>query len=708
MTLQTRPLRVGLDSAVAASRAEIVYVLTTLLEIAGYAAHFSWAPREANGEPLDIYYGPRNDVTARLTIPAVPWAFATAPEREAESARHIGDIDTLRFVGTGGAVPASDGDFVFASYWLLTGARETTWPRSRWDDLRADESVLVSHGLLRRACVSRYGMHIRRIFESEGVAPLPWPWETSRATAAFCFTHDVDYPEIIRWIEVPRTLLRGKARLAWDVATGQQHFWHFDDWVHFERRFGARPTFFFMARRGSLLRFAAGTPDDFYDVRRRRFQELFAELKEAGAEIGLHASYHAFRSADRLRNERERLESVAQLKVSGNRHHYWHLDPDDPNETLRRHELAGLAYDSSLGLEYYPGWRRGICHPFRPFHPGERRVIDTVQLPPAWMDDHFDRRRTVNHIDDPDPAAKDLVDTARALRGVCIVDYHSRGMNTQFYPMYGQWLARFAERELTTEVRFATASELAHNYRERVRTLSAATSDDTLGEAVEVQASPERLQIAPLTLVDIEGVAALHCDLFGDAEFYGTSIALLGKEFLAQGLYSLMLASASLRCDVAKVGDRVVGFTVYAIDKEAAFGRLIQDHPMRFGRALAAALLKNPTTLAALLANLRYLGGERLDFLDGVEGWWIVAGVHPDARTRDFEKRHGVRIAHGFVERMESVMQTAGCRSWYGVTRVENAPINALLQRFSANEVGLRSVGPVTLRYRVKRFAGPA
>ena len=709
MTLRGRPLRVALDRAVSHSRAEIVYVLSTLLDIAGYAAHFLWAPDNgaSSDNPIDVYYGPRDTVPAHLTIPAVPWAFASAPEREANSARTIGDIDYLDFAGAGDSAASGDrcvNDIVFASYWLLTGARETTWPRSRWDDLRAEGSVLVSQGLLRRAPVSRYGMHIRRRFESLGIDPLLWPWETSQGSAAFSFTHDVDYPQIIRWIEVPRTLLRGRARHAWGVARGTQHFWRFRDWVGFERRFGARPTFFFMARRGSLRRFAAGTPDAFYDVRDREFRELFAELKDAGAEIGLHASFHAFRSADMLRNERERVESVAQVKVTGNRHHYWHLDPNDPNETLRRHELAGITYDSSLGLEYYPGWRRGICHPFRPFHPRERRAIDTVQVPPTWMDDHFDRRRNVNHISDPDATAKELLDTARVLGGTCVVDYHARGMNADFFPRYGPWLMRFAERELTSRVRFATASELAHAYRERVQTLSAAGCDDTLGDTVHVDAPLARVQISALTPADIEGVASLHTELFGDAEFYGTSIALLGREFLARGLYSLMLDSTSLHCDVARVADRIVGFTVYATNKDVAFGKLIRDHPVRFGQALATGLVKNPATLGALLGNLRYLGGERLDFLDGVEGWWIVAGVHPDARTRAFEKQHGARIAHAFVERMESVMQAAGCRSWYGVTRVENAPINALLQRFGAHEVGLRSLGAVSLRYRVKRF----
>ena len=139
-------------------------------------------------------------------------------------------------------------------------------------------------------------------------------------------------------------------------------------------------------------------------------------------------------------------------------------------------------YDSSLGLEYYPGWRRGICHPFRPYNPKQRRAIGTVQVPPAWMDDHFDRRRSVNHIGDPDGAAKHLLLTALSLGGICVVDYHARGMNPDFFPRYGPWLARFAERELPGAATCLTAAEIAQSYLGRERVLKSASRDETSGD----------------------------------------------------------------------------------------------------------------------------------------------------------------------------------------------------------------------------------
>jgi hypothetical protein len=200
-----------------------------------------------------------------------------------------------------------------------------------------------------------------------------------------------------------------------------------------------------MARQGSLLQYARGTPDAFYDIRSRRFRTMFRSLADEECEIGLHASYRAHESADRFRAEKNALEEASGATVAGNRHHYWHLDPDSPNDTLLNHERAGFRYDTSLAFEFYPGFRRGICHPFYPFHPAERRELDLVELPPTWMDDHFDRRLAYNHIEDPAACARELLRATTRTGGVAVVDYHVRGMNSDFYPRYGPWLMRLLD-----------------------------------------------------------------------------------------------------------------------------------------------------------------------------------------------------------------------------------------------------------------------
>ena len=132
------------------------------------------------------------------------------------------------------------------------------------------------------------------------------------------FSHDVDYPEIITWIECLQLLRSrglGGIPLARRVLRGETDFWRFQDWVDLAARYGTRNTFYFMAVRGSLVRYALGTPDAFYDIRSAAFRDLFKSLRDQGCEIGLHASFHAHRSADQLRREREILSEAAGVEV---------------------------------------------------------------------------------------------------------------------------------------------------------------------------------------------------------------------------------------------------------------------------------------------------------------------------------------------------------------------------------------------------------
>jgi FemAB-related protein (PEP-CTERM system-associated) len=373
-------------------------------------------------------------------------------------------------------------DIVYASYWLLTGARESHYSRDRWDNLDLEGTFFRKSAILSMPLVSNYAHFLREYFRGVGLEPRALPWGTESVPATFVFSHDVDYPEMVRWIECLRLLAKPGAkslRLISGILRGEDHFWKFKEWVDFEKSRGARPTFFFMSRKGSLVEYARGTPDAFYDVQSPRFQELFRFLRDEGCEVGLHASYHAHRSMEQFRREKQALEAAAGTPILGNRHHYWHLDPTAPNETLRRQEGAGFVYDSSLEFEFYPGFRRGVCHPFRVFHPGERRELSIVELPPAWMDDHFDRRLARNGITDPEACALSLLRAVRQTGGVAVVDYHARGMNGDHFPRWGPWLKQFVERHLDSTVSYSTTGEIVRRYLAYEQSLEASSLDRT-------------------------------------------------------------------------------------------------------------------------------------------------------------------------------------------------------------------------------------
>lgn len=494
-------LQVGLCPSLADSVQEAKYVLKTLARTAGYATDFSWVndPHE-NRRVWDVYCGPRRGtIRARVRIDARP-NVRRVQRAEPLGIHEQGGLGFLDFDGerTGFSRDSDGGvhfhsDIVAGCYWLLTGAREGHYRRDRHGSAFLEGSALQKYGLLTRPLVSEYAAFLRAEFGRIGLEAEPLPW-TQGKTGAVLFTHDVDYPQIIRWIECLRlTRERGWRALPSirDVLSGRSHFWKFADWIGFEDRFGVAPTFYFCARQGSLAQYATGTRDPFYDVRAREFRELFDTLRASGCEIGLHASYNAFRSESHLADERRTLEEACGAPVLGNRHHYMRLNPLAPQETLARHEQIGLAYDSSLAFAYYPGFRRGICHPFHVFHPEDRRELGILQIPLAWMDDHFDRCLTINRISDPEETACGLLAAVERTGGIATVDYHVRGMNADFFPKYGPWLARFADRHLDDRLRYLTPGSVARQFAAYERALERCSRDALEREAISLGSDRE-------------------------------------------------------------------------------------------------------------------------------------------------------------------------------------------------------------------------
>ncbi len=188
----------------------------------------------------------------------------------------------------------------------------------------------------------------------------------------------------IRWTaDLARARLRDRAPRDW---------WLFHEVMGSEARRGLSSTFFFAptpfhSAQGARL-------DVAYDVSAAEFRPVFRALREGGFEVGLHAGYRAYEHPSWLVAERRRLSDAAGTEIRGIRHHYWHLGPD-VEATLRSHEQAGLAYDSSLAFNDHLGFRRSVALPFRPF--------DTGVAPPP-----------------PDPAAPDVLHGRQPVR--CVVE----------------------------------------------------------------------------------------------------------------------------------------------------------------------------------------------------------------------------------------------------------------------------------------------
>lgn len=467
-----------------------------------------WAWEEVPiDSPCDVAFvrDPQDAPRASLCIRANPAAWARPAAHRLNCLRYEDGLSYPRFEGETAApylIQASEGqlicqrDLIFDVFWLATGQEERYWPKDKHGFMDLTGTAVLRDGVLRLAPASQIGVWLENVLLDRGCPPpVPrWPHGKRAAAAA---SHDVDYPEIIHWLEPLRVVRRNGwqgAGPALAVLVGRRSHWQFSAWVDLEKRWGIRSAFYFVPRQGSLLEFATGTPDPFYDVTSPRFRELFRYLAQEGFEIGLHASYLAYRSREKFAAEKQRLEEASGQPVNGNRHQYWHLNPNDVEETLLIHEQVGLKYDTSLIHDHYLGWRRGLSHPFFPFHQRERRELKTLQIPTAWMDDQLFRLRRYNPGDRLE-LLRDLADRTAEQGGCLLIDIHEYVFDDALFPGWAATYRSLWEYLLSRgDFWFATPAQIAEHWAERYAALVRASYG--LNRGMSQQVSPEQ----PLSL----------------------------------------------------------------------------------------------------------------------------------------------------------------------------------------------------------------
>tara|TARA_Y100001936_G_scaffold252342_1_gene311602 strand:+ start:4165 stop:5532 length:1368 start_codon:yes stop_codon:yes gene_type:complete len=415
-----KPLKIfinpGAKSALEITEAK--YAIRTLGNIAGFPTQFFSNSKEG---PFDLAYSSDpSKVDCRVFIPMA-------------ANKTIYDLTPTKLVE--GKV---QNDIVLTTYILISGLHELGMKRDSHGHHHIETSVLYNKNLLHIPLINQYAKLLREIFAS--YSPLPiWP---KGKTWAAAITHDVDYPQMIRWIEILRYLIvqksKSKLSVIKDIIKGTNHFWKFQDWVDLETKNGVRSAFYFCGKKGNLLKYLFGIPDPFYDVCSEEFKNVINYLKGKGFEVGLHASYNSFKSLNAFKTEIKSVESSLGESLKGNRHHYWHLNQDDPSQTSEIHEKAGLLYDSSICYEKRAGFRYGIAAPFRLFHKNKKQISNCLQLPTAFMDDHMYRHLKYSQFKSPQVEINTLINQVKIFSGLFIVDYHVRRLNDTFFPGWGK------------------------------------------------------------------------------------------------------------------------------------------------------------------------------------------------------------------------------------------------------------------------------
>jgi hypothetical protein len=131
-----------------------------------------------------------------------------------------------------------------------------------------------------------------------------------------------------------------------------------------------------------------GNIDGNYEISDEYFGVLLKEIHQRGHVIGLHPSYQTYNNFELLRGEYRKLNgildnlSIPSADLGGRQHYLRWRNP----ETWQIWDDIGLKYDSSIGSEYYMGFRCGTCFEFPVFNLLTKQPLKLIEYPLLVMD----------------------------------------------------------------------------------------------------------------------------------------------------------------------------------------------------------------------------------------------------------------------------------------------------------------------------------
>lgn len=283
-------------------------------------------------------------------------------------------------------------DVVAGTFFMLSRYEETVVRAvDAFDRFPAESSVAYQEGFLQEPVVNQYAEQFLTMLRIAGFSGERRTWWRG-APWAIALTHDVD--QLHRFphgrppaLAVARSLV-GRARMGAPRLGGL-----LDDYVQTAAR--RKTDEYNCLEEMAAWESSAGVHAGYYflgDSTGRHGADYVADaagtmakmrtIADLGHEVGFHAGFWAFRSAERFHTELSRVRS-AGLPISGGRQHYlrWRTPI-----TWRLWEAEGLAYDASLGYSKVAGFRCGTCLPFHPYDIENDREMSISEWPLMFMD----------------------------------------------------------------------------------------------------------------------------------------------------------------------------------------------------------------------------------------------------------------------------------------------------------------------------------
>lgn len=375
------------------------------------------------------------------------------------------------------------GDVVYSTYTLTTGAFERRQNKDAWGVPLSKGSFLESASFLQTPAVAIYSDYLADCLRQKRGGELKqiprWPEGKKYAVV---LSHDVDGPFSsprigFRFRQLRSSLVRGdwprcvtcvkeiaksplKAVLKPIPLPHDDPNFCFDQWMEFENSLSAKSCFYVAVTSSGDIQGAAA--DVEYDFRNPAMVNMLRTAIDDGFEVGLHASINAKEEASRFAAEKELLESKLDgYKIKGLRHHYWAMDKVVPERTLWSHHQAGFRYDTSLGLNDAPGFRRSMVWPFYPFDSERAEVTPILEIPPTLMDGGVFYNGSVQE-DDLRRTIREHLKLVERYGGAVVLDWHVEQLNPARFHGVGPALTRvLADLSGDSDIFWASPAQLA-------------------------------------------------------------------------------------------------------------------------------------------------------------------------------------------------------------------------------------------------------
>jgi hypothetical protein len=254
-------------------------------------------------------------------------------------------------------------------------------------------------------------------------------WPEGHKFAA-CLTHDVDsiYPswkytlftatKFALKLNPKRSLERLVAKVRKNNTLNP--YWNFKKIIELEGKYDAKSSFYFKATSRDPVGWT-------YDVENLR--DELGYIVDLGCEVGLHGGYYSYNDPKTLREEKIRLEKALGKTVIGIRMHYLRFNVPD---TWRLLADLSFKYDTTFGYPDMPGFRNGMCHPFKPYDLDEGKEINILEIPLTIMDGSLFKMS----FEEAWEKIKRLVDETEKNAGVITILLHNTTFDEIFW---GKW-----------------------------------------------------------------------------------------------------------------------------------------------------------------------------------------------------------------------------------------------------------------------------